>query len=109
MSVASDDIETRILGRVTWRLLPLLMTCYFIAYVDRVNVGFAALEMNQDLNLSSKAFGFGGGIFYLSYFLFEVPSNLALERLGARRWISRVMISWGFVTAAMALVSGTRS
>jgi MFS family permease len=94
---------------VTWRLLPLLMVSYFIAYVDRVNVGFAALEMNQDLHLSSSLFGLGGGIFFLSYFLFEVPSNLALERFGARRWIARVMISWGLVSAAMVLVVGPTS
>jgi MFS family permease len=109
MAKPADEMEARVLRRVTWRLLPLLMVSYFIAYVDRVNVGFAALEMNQDLHLSSSIFGLGGGIFFLSYFLFEVPSNLALERFGARRWIARVMISWGLVSAAMVLVVGPTS
>jgi ACS family tartrate transporter-like MFS transporter len=105
----ADAMEARVLRRVTWRLLPLLMVSYFIAYVDRVNIGFAALQMNQDLHLSSSVFGLGGGIFFLSYFLFEVPSNLALEKFGARRWIARVMISWGLVSAAMVLVVGPTS
>ena len=109
-SLASDD-DDRALGgatlrRVTLRILPFLMVCYFVSFVDRVNVGFAALQMNHDLHLSPAVFGLGGGIFFVSYFLFEVPSNLAMEKVGARRWIARIMVSWGIVAGAMALVSG---
>lgn len=102
-------IETTAMRRVTLRILPFLMICYFVSFVDRVNVGFAALEMNKDLHLSPAVFGLGGGIFFVSYFLFEVPSNLALERVGARRWIARIMITWGVIAAAMAAVVGPHS
>jgi D-galactonate transporter len=85
------------------------MLCYFIAYLDRVNVGFAALTMNKALGISATAYGFGAGIFFFSYFIFEVPSNLALERFGARKWIARIMLSWGILSGAMALVSGEYS
>jgi ACS family tartrate transporter-like MFS transporter len=95
--------------QVAWRLLPFLMTCYFVSFVDRVNVGFAALQMVKDLHMSPKVFGFGGGIFFVSYFLFEVPSNLLLEKVGARLWIARIMITWGFLAAGTAFVAGPRS
>lgn len=85
------------------------MACYFVSFLDRVNLGFAALQMNRDLHLSPTVFGLGGGIFFLSYFLFEVPSNLLLARVGARLWIARIMITWGVVAGAMALVTGPRS
>jgi MFS family permease len=85
------------------------MVCYFVSFVDRVNLGFAALQMVRDLNLSATVFGLGGGVFFLSYFLFEVPSNLVLARVGARLWIARIMISWGVLAMAMALVTGPRS
>ena len=91
------------------RLVPFLILCYFVAYLDRVNVGFAALTMNKDLGISQTAFGFGAGIFFLSYFLFEVPSNLFLERFGARKWIARIMISWGILSGATAFVRGEYS
>jgi MFS family permease len=94
--------EERIYARVTWRLLPFLGLCYLIAYLDRVNVGFAKLHMLADLSMSEAAYGFGAGIFFIGYFLFEVPSNLALHRLGARIWIARIMVTWSFVSAAMA-------
>src|SRR3979411_2079890 len=97
-----DDVEIRTIAKVTRRLVPFLMACYFIAYLDRVNVGFAALEMNQDLGLSQTAFGLGAGIFFIAYFIFEVPSNLLLERFGARKWIARIMLSWGILSGAMA-------
>src|SRR6185437_13106442 len=93
----SMDLEARTLHRVTIRLVPFLILCYFIAYLDRVNVGFAALQMNKALDLSSSAFGFGAGIFFIAYFFFEVPSNLLLERFGARRWIARIMFTWGIL------------
>ncbi|MBV9783221.1 MAG: MFS transporter [Acidisphaera sp.] len=90
--------------RVTMRVVPFLIICYFAAYLDRVNVGFAALTMNQALGLSATAFGIGAGIFFLAYFVFEVPSNLLLERFGARKWIARIMFSWGLLSGLMAFI-----
>lgn len=98
------EIETRTMTRVTVRLIPFLIVCYFVAYLDRVNVGFAALQMNKALGLSASAFGFGAGIFFIAYFFFEVPSNVLLERFGARRWIARIMFTWGIMAAAMAFI-----
>jgi len=98
------DIETRTLKRVTTRLVPFLILCYFVAYLDRVNVAFASLTMNKDLGLSSAAYGFGAGVFFLTYAAFEVPSNLILERVGARRWIARIMVTWGLISAMMAFI-----
>ena len=89
------DIEARTIRKVMWRLMPFLFVCYFVAYLDRVNVGFAKLQMNAALGLSEAAYGFGAGLFFISYFLLEVPSNLALDRFGARLWIARIMFSWG--------------
>jgi MFS transporter, ACS family, tartrate transporter len=99
-----ENLEARTIGKVSARLIPFLMICYFIAYLDRVNVGFAALTMNKSLGLTATMFGFGSGIFFLTYFLFEVPSNLALDRFGARRWIARIMISWGILSGLMAFI-----
>ena len=99
-----DAVEVRTIAKVSKRLVPFLIICYFVAYLDRVNVSFAALTMNQDLGLSQTAFGFGAGIFFLAYFLFEVPSNLLLERFGARKWIARIMLSWGILSGAMAFI-----
>ncbi len=96
--------ETSTIAKVTKRLVPFLIICYFVAYLDRVNVGFAALTMNKDLGLSQTAFGFGAGIFFIAYFIFEVPSNLLLERFGARKWIARIMISWGILSGLMAFI-----
>ena len=95
--------------KVAWRLLPILMLGYFIAFVDRVNVGFAALEMNHAIGLNAAAFGLGGGLFYLAYVLLEIPSNLAMAKVGARFWIARIMISWGVVSAATAFIVGPHS
>src|SRR6476646_6890918 len=92
-----SKIETETMRRITWRILPFFMVCYFIAYVDRVNAGFAALQMNKDLGLTQAAFGLGGGLFYIAYIIFEVPSNLAMQKVGARVWIARIMVSWGMV------------
>src|SRR5258705_3347018 len=97
-------VEVRTIAKVSRRLVPFLIVCYFVAYLDRVNVGFAALTMNQDLGLSQTAFGFGAGIFFLAYFFFEVPSNLFLERFGARKWIARIMLTWGIVSGLMAFI-----
>lgn len=104
-----DDIAQRTVSKNSWRLLPLLMICYFIAYLDRVNLGFAGASMSKDLGFSSTIFGNAAGIFFIGYFLFEVPSNLALERFGARRWIARIMFSWGVFSAAQAWVGGITS
>jgi len=90
--------------KVTWRLIPFLFLLYVVAWLDRVNVGFAALQMNEDLRFSSAVFGIGSGIFFLGYCLLEIPSNLILERVGARLWIARIMITWGLISAAMMLV-----
>ena len=101
-----DDIEKRTIGKVSRRLIPFLVLCYFVAYLDRVNVSFAALTMNKALGLSASAYGFGSGIFFLAYFIFEVPSNLMLERFGARKWIARIMLSWGILSGCMAFITG---
>ena len=100
------DIEARTMRRVTVRLMPFLILCYFVAFLDRVNLSFAALTMNKDLNISSTVFGQAAGIFFISYFLLEVPSNLALARFGARRWIARIMFTWGIISGCMAFVVG---
>jgi MFS transporter, ACS family, tartrate transporter len=97
------------LRKVTWRLLPFLALCFVMSYLDRANVGFAAFQMNSDLGLSASQFGFGSGVFFLGYCLFEVPSNLLLARIGARRWIARIMISWGVLAAALACARGAVS
>jgi D-galactonate transporter len=97
-------MENRTIAKVSNRLVPFLIVCYFVAYLDRVNVSFAALTMNQDLGLSQTAFGFGAGIFFIAYFIFEVPSNLLLERFGARKWIARIMLSWGILSCTMAFI-----
>src|ERR1700761_3363540 len=104
-----DAIEQRTIAKVSRRIVPFLMLCYFVAYLDRVNVGFASLSMNKALGISATAFGFGAGIFFFSYFIFEVPSNLALERFGARKWIARIMFTWGLVSGAMVFVQGETS
>lgn len=104
-----NELEKQVLWRVSWRIVPFIMLLYFVAYIDRVNIGFAALTMNKDLGFSSSVFGFGAGIFFIGYFLFEVPSNLVLEKVGARLWIARVMITWGLISGAMAFVQGETS
>jgi ACS family tartrate transporter-like MFS transporter len=93
------------LRKVAWRLIPFMAVLYFIAFIDRVNIGFAALTMNADLGLTPRMFGFASGIFFLGYVLFEVPSNVIMERVGARLWIARIMITWGLLSAGTAFVS----
>ncbi|MEH1831442.1 MAG: MFS transporter [Nostoc sp.] len=103
--MTSDEaLKRKVLNKVTRRLIPLLLVLYIIAYLDRVNVGFAALQMNHDLGFSSTIYGFGSGVFFLGYFLFEIPSNLILERIGARVWIARISITWGVIAAGMMFV-----
>ena len=93
-------LERATLRTVSRRLIPFLFVLYVVSFLDRVNVGFAALEMNRDLGLSPAVYGFGAGIFFIGYSLFEVPSNLILARTGARLWIARIMITWGLIAAA---------
>jgi ACS family tartrate transporter-like MFS transporter len=97
---------TATVHKVMRRLLPFLMICYLFSFIDRVNLGFAALQIDRDLHLGPAIIGFGGGLFFLAYFLFEVPSNLAMKKVGARVWLARIMISWGLVSACMAFMTG---
>ena len=108
-AAADDEIGRRALARTRRRLIPFLFVLYIVSYLDRINVGFAALQMNADLGFSARVFGLGAGIFFLGYVLFEIPSNLALQRVGARRWIARIMISWGIASSAMMFVQGPAS
>ena len=100
----TNELAAVTLRKITWRLIPFLFVLYVIAWLDRVNVGFAGLQMNTDLGFSSTVFGFGSGIFFLGYCLFEIPSNIILERVGARLWISRIMVTWGLISAGMLFV-----
>src|SRR3978361_699287 len=99
-----NGVEVRTIAKVTRRLVPFLIVCYFIAYLDRVNVGFAALTMNCDLGLSQTACGLVACIFFFTSFRYEVPSNLFLAKFGASKWIARIMLSWGVLSGAMAFV-----
>ena len=98
------SILDQVIAKVSRRFIPFLIWCYFLSYLDRVNIGFAALTMNKDIGLSSTAFGLGASIFFLGYFLFEVPSNLILEKTGARIWIARIMITWGILSIGHAFI-----
>src|SRR5689334_12234034 len=95
--------------KVGARLIPLVFVCYIAAYLDRVNLGFAKLQMQQALSLSDAVYGLGAGIFFIGYFLFEVPSNMILHRVGAGRWIARIMVTWGIVSAATMFVNSAAS
>ena len=105
----SPERQRATLAKVSWRLLPLIVASYLVAYIDRTNVSFAALTMNADIGLSAYMFGWGAGIFFISYALFEVPSNIILQRTSARLWIARIMITWGIVSGLMATVQGPTS
>lgn len=105
----TEEIEKRTVRKALLRLMPLLLLSYFLAYIDRMNVGFAALTMNKEIGLTAYIYGLGAGVFFWGYFLFEVPSNLVLAKVGARRWISRIMVTWGLISAAMVFVSGPTS
>ncbi len=96
----SPEFEKSTYGKVAWRLIPFLFICYIVAFLDRVNVGFAKLQMAGDLGFSDQIYGFGAGIFFIGYFIFEVPSNVILERVGAKLWIARIMITWGIISSA---------
>ena len=92
--------QASIVAKCAWRLIPFMVLLYFVNFIDRVNVGFAALTMNADLGFSPAVYGFGAGIFFFSYALFQVPANVALERMGARRWIALIVAVWGAISAA---------
>jgi len=98
-----------IVAKAMWRLVPFIFLCYVVSYLDRINVGFAALTMNHDLGLTATQFGWGAGLFFLGYFSFEIPSNLLMQRFGARIWIARIMITWGLISMATAFVVGPKS
>ncbi len=100
----SAEFEKAVYRKITWRLIPFLFLCYIFAYVDRVNVGFAKLQMQQDLGISDAVYGAGAGIFFIGYFFFEVPCNIALQKIGAKRWLGPIMIVWGIVSACTMLV-----
>lgn len=104
-----STVEQRTIRKVSWRLIPFLIVCYFVSYLDRVNIGFAGPGMREDLGLSASAFGLAAGVFFLAYFAFEVPSNLALNRFGARLWIARIMLTWGLLSGAQAFVGSETS
>ena len=112
--VSSDATTAQAIGKSAmnkafWRILPLILIAYLFAYMDRVNVSFAAASMNEDLDFSATVYGLGGGLFFLGYALFEIPSNLMLVRFGARKWIARIMITWGLISAGTAFVTGANS
>jgi len=102
----TESFEATTYHKADVRLVPFLFLCYILAYLDRVNVGFAKLQMLKDLSLSDAAFATGAGIFFIGYFFFEVPSNVLLKKFGARTWIARIMISWGVISACMIFVKG---
>lgn len=106
MTVAEPRNDATLISRIRWRLLPLMFAAYMIAYIDRVNIGFAALQMNVHLGFSATVYGLGAGIFFIGYLIFEVPSNLIMERVGARLWIARIMVSWGLISAGMMFTRG---
>jgi ACS family tartrate transporter-like MFS transporter len=108
-AITIPDVETRVSRKLSVRILPFVMLLYFVSFLDRVNVGFAAFSMSQAIGLNASMFGFGSGIFFLGYILFQVPSNLILLRVGARVWIARVVIAWGLVSIASAFVVGPHS
>jgi len=105
----TEALGHQAISKVSRRLLPFIALLYFVNYVDRINLGFAALTMNKDLGLSAYVYGLGAGIFFFGYFIFEVPSNLILERVGARLWIARIMLTWGLISTGMAFVTGDTS
>jgi MFS transporter, ACS family, tartrate transporter len=105
----AGSVEKSAIRKVYMRLLPIALLTYFLCYVDRINVGFAALTMRGDLGMSATEFGFAAGTFYWGYFIFEVPSNIIMEKVGARLWIARIMITWGILSAATAFSAGAQS
>lgn len=108
MNGSEAAFEKATFGKIAWKLCPLLFAGYFVAFLDRVNVGFAKLQMASDLSLSDEVYGFGAGVFFIGYFLFEMPSNLIMTRVGARKWIARIMLTWAVVSAAFMFTGHLR-
>jgi len=106
MAQGDGQDERALVRKIAWRTLPLILLSYFIAFVDRANISFAASAMNADLGFSEAVYGIGASAFFIGYALFEVPSNLALARFGARRWLARIMLTWGLISAATAFIHG---
>src|SRR5947207_7981441 len=98
--------ESSIVSKLTRRLIPFMFLLYVVSYLDRINVGFAALQLNKALNFDPAVFGLGAGIFFIGYFIFEIPSNLILQRVGARIWIARILVTWGVISSATMFVRG---
>jgi ACS family tartrate transporter-like MFS transporter len=105
----SPEYEAQLMRKVTWKVVPFLCICFMAAFLDRVNVGFAKEQMSKELGLSATVYSLGAGIFFIGYFLFEVPSNLILAKVGARGWIARIMLTWGVISASFAFVQGEKS
>lgn len=105
----NQDIESITLKRITWKILPFVMFAYFIAFFDRINIGFSALTMNQDLGFTASVFGLGAGLFFIGYFITDVPSNVILQKVGPRIWLARIMVSWGIIAACMMFVKSATS
>ena len=101
----NTQLEQRTVSKVFWRLMPFLGLLYIVAFLDRVNVGFAALSMNKELGFSNAVYGFGAGIFFIGYFIMEIPGNLIMTKVGARLWIARIPITWGIISGLTAWVS----
>src|SRR5919201_5621842 len=98
--------EEALLSKVTRRLIPFMFLLYIVSYLDRINVGFAALQLNKALNFDPAVFGLGAGIFFIGYFIFEIPSNLIMQRVGARVWMARILVTWGLISSAVMFVNG---
>ena len=110
LTTMTVEQSRRLFSKITWRLIPLLFLSYIIAYIDRINIGFAKLQLREvlgvDPNVFGGVYGLGAGLFFIGYFIFEVPSNLVMQRVGARLWIARIMIVWGLVSMSMMFISG---
>ena len=104
LPAANLSVEVRARRRITWRLMPFLLLLYFLAYIDRTNVSIAKLQMTTDLGFTETIIGFGAGIFFIGYFLLEIPGTLIVERWSARKWIARIMVSWGIIATMMGLI-----
>lgn len=105
----SAAVEKSCMDKCSRRLLPYLLFMFLLCYIDRTNLGFAGIQMSPELGLTASTFGFGAGLFFIGYFIFEVPSNLCLAKFGARRWIARIMVTWGAVATLMCMINGTTS
>src|SRR5258706_11396760 len=109
MTDPTPEYEARLMSKLTWKVVPFLCMCFMAAFLDRVNVGFAKEQMSKDLHLAPTVYAAGAGIFFIGYFIFEVPSNLILARVGARSWIARIMLAWAVMSASFAFVQGEKS